>query len=137
MDNKVKSRLILLVTLLIGVILGMVLQSFIMKWHFEKRVNRLRTARGFTERFERIIQPTDEQRPEVERILENHFQHIQKRMRKPFQELQAQLDTLEMELSKVLTPEQMERLKQFRKRMDGHQKGPKPPFGPPPPMPNE
>ncbi len=129
MSVKVKMSLIILVTLIVGMLLGALIQGAFMRNQFHKRITRLRTPEGFMRRFERVIRPTEEQKPEIDKILLKNFERFNKRLTPPVQEMGRIMDTLRMELDPVLTPEQKARLHRHFEHM---RRFPPPPPGRPP-----
>lgn len=129
MTVKVKLSIIILVTLVIGMMLGALIQGAFMRNQFHKRITRLRTPEGFVRRFERVIQPTETQKPEIDKILLRNFERLNKRLAPPVQEMRRVIDTLQMELDPVLTPEQQARLHRHFEHM---RRFPPPPPGRPP-----
>ncbi|MCU0646281.1 MAG: hypothetical protein MUC94_18740, partial [bacterium] len=61
MNMKAKTTLILLVTLLIGILLGVFLDRTIMRFRFQKRFSEVRQPRGITRMFENLIRPDESQ----------------------------------------------------------------------------
>ena len=57
MKAKAKSFIIIIVTFLIGIVLGIVICNTFMRPDYRKKINRLRTPEGFIDAYERIIQP--------------------------------------------------------------------------------
>ncbi|MBN2102529.1 hypothetical protein JW835_00645 [bacterium] len=144
MKTMTKTVVLLILTFVLGVISGAVLQGFLIRQHIKKFNRHMRTPEGFIERFERIIDPTDEQRKEIRAILEKHHQ----KMMQFHKEFPMHMDSLKTDLDSILTEEQKEKLKKMRpfikkkqpdkdlkrwhrwkeKDSDSH-----PPFPPPPP----
>ena len=137
MNTKLKSAILLLLTLLIGVIVG-VLGS---RLYMERRVTKfmaMRNERFFQHRVEALLQPKPEQMDTLKTILDKYqpkFMQLNRRFRA---ESRAILDSLHKELEPVLTDEQLQRLKERRGmppfgRPFGRQH-PDGPFGKPPGM---
>lgn len=124
MTTRVKSALLLGVTLLIGVVLGSVLNAFLADRRLE-RFGMFRSEQGFVRHLEDVIEPTDDaQRQAIEAILTR----TASRMRRHMDSAQAQgrliLDSTRAELSDILTPEQIERVDDLmRMRMERHGPG--------------
>lgn len=137
MKTRSKTILVLFVTLLIGMILGAQLHSIWMWHNFRRMTFRMRTPDGFIERFERIIEPTEEQREAIRKVLKKHHGKLI-RFQKDFP---AMMDSLRKDMDSILTEEQKARLGDrlpfmgdprfgppFRKGWRG--RGEKPPFMP-------
>jgi hypothetical protein len=117
MNVKLKSGLILVSTLILGMILGSVITGSILRNRVFDRMETLRTERGFVDRIERMIRPDEDQREQVHQILSRHFDRMKEigtRMHKNFE---AMNDSLLQDLNKVLRPEQLERFKSRMERM--------------------
>lgn len=141
MKISTKTTALLITTFLLGAICGAIVQGFIVKRGMKKFVQHMRTPGGFVERFERIVEPTVEQRKEIRAILRRHHQQIMRLQN----EFPAQMDSIRDELDAILTPEQKQRLhdKHWFKDERKHQRDRRPHFRgshpdslpPPPPMP--
>jgi hypothetical protein len=112
MTPRVKSALLLALTLLIGMVLGALLNARLAEQRLE-RLAFLRTQRGFTRFLERAITPRDEaQREAVRAVLERSAVRLSDHMQRSRAEMEAILDSTRAELQTVLTDEQMEQLEQ-------------------------
>jgi hypothetical protein len=123
MNVKLKSGLILVSTLILGMILGSVITGSILRNRVFDRMDALRTERGFVDRIERIIQPDENQREKVNQILSRHFNRMEKIGAEMHKNFTALNDSLIQDLSEVLRPDQLEH---FKSRMERMRK-----FGPP------
>lgn len=106
MKITTKTTMLLITTFLLGAICGAIVQGFIIKQGMKKFVQHMHTPGGFIERFERIIEPTDEQRKEIRTILRRHHRQMMRLQT----EFPAQMDSIRNELDAILTPEQKQRL---------------------------
>ncbi len=145
MNPRAKSTAALLVTLIIGFVLGALFMITVRRRHME-RIEKIREQQGFMFFHERLIQPTEAQRDTLQKILQKYsprFFDIARRHRK---EISVLRDSLLIELETVLTPEQMQRLKErplfkrfhpgrggppFRDRQPWRDSPRRPPGGPP------
>jgi hypothetical protein len=110
MTARVKSTLIVSVTLLIGIVLGALLHARLSEDRIE-RIAFLRSQRGFERGIERMIDyESDEQREAVREILDGTAGRIGLHYQDSRGEMGGIIDSMRMELSTVLTEEQMERL---------------------------
>ena len=144
MKTQTKLAFMLIVTLLIGMVLGFIGHGIFFRDQFKRRAERMRTPEGFMQRFERVIQPTDSQRVEIRKILQSHFQQMMQQQA-AFRE---DMDSFRKDLDSVLTADQRKRLqeslmrdrsKQFGKRSrHDHpaEPGERPPSGGPPSRPS-
>ncbi|HOP00049.1 MAG TPA: hypothetical protein PLV06_04530 [Bacteroidales bacterium] len=115
---KVKSILLIVLTLLIGFVLGMLTSAQI-------RLNKLKPVRlyfseeRFREGFYKIIEPDEKQKVEIEKILNKYAKEntsLQTDFRK---QLDVNIKAFRKELDSKLTKEQLARLKEFdEKRQD-------------------
>jgi hypothetical protein len=122
MNLKVKSSLIIIFTLIIGMLLGgVVVATFLKKDGMRDRIAAMRKPDGFSRRFERIIEPDSSQQEIIREILGKHFNRVKKTSH-----------SLRMELEPILTKEQKERLIQRLGKI--HRWGPKPGEFPRPPF---
>lgn len=119
---KAKSTIILLLTLVIGIFLGISIDRTIVHRSFEKRIAKYRARGGLLHIFERVIEPDKEnfdpeQYQKIKTILEKYSEKIYKHGKKSRQEMSAIMDSLRMELDPILTAEQKERLKHRFERL--------------------
>jgi hypothetical protein len=128
MNMKIKTMIILVFTLLIGIILGALLDRTIMRIRFQKRFHEVRRARGITRLLEDLIRPDESQYEAVKGILEKYSKRLHDQREKSFQEMDVVMDSLRAELDQILTDEQKARLKKDMERMKGmRERGPMPP----------
>lgn len=110
MNTKVKIALIIIVTLVIGIVLGAMLNRALMR-HRILRAFADRNPRGMISFIERSIRPDPDQREQIREILEKHRIRAQEIRDRFMEEMQAEFESLEAELDPILTPDQKERLK--------------------------
>ncbi|AEN72285.1 hypothetical protein Rhom172_0338 [Rhodothermus marinus SG0.5JP17-172] len=109
--------LLLLITLVLGVGLGMLLHAQLVRHRWERLVV-LRSPQGFMHRLEEAIGPVDEtQRQQIQAILARGSARMARHMAQVRRETRALLDSLRAELDAVLTPEQRIRLERFLEEM--------------------
>lgn len=124
MSIQIKSIAILLVTLLLGAIGGASVTSMIVRERLEY-IRSFSQVDGFVARFEEFIGPvSDEQREQIEPLLEAAGQDVNVMFGEFGQDFRSTVDQLEEDLSVYLTDEQIERLKarrvEARHRYIGH-----------------
>jgi hypothetical protein len=131
MNLKVKSSLIIIVTLIIGIVLGIIItQSFFRPPRIIDRIAELRSPEGFMDKFEKIINPDESQKEKIRYILQNHFEKMHNQsleFRDRFKNLN---DSLRADLNPILNDEQKERLDKMTERFRQHERdgfGPRPP----------
>jgi hypothetical protein len=128
MNVKLKSIIVIVSTLLIGMVLGSVITAAFVKNRAFDRIAEMRNERGFVKRIERLIQPDEDQKEKVREILVEHFDKMHllgEEMRITFKTMN---DSLIKDLEPILHPEQIER---FKKRMERMKR-----FGGPPGKPH-
>lgn len=113
MNTKLKVALIIIVTLVIGVVLGASLNRAFVR-HRIQRAFADRNPRGMVSFIERNIRPTPDQREKIREILEKHRKKTADMREKFMMDMQAEFESLEAELDPILTPEQKNRLKRRR-----------------------
>ena len=127
LDIKVKTALILVVTLLIGIVFGAMLHRAI----FQNKVKgflAMQTPDGFARRFERAIDTTPGQKEKVRKILDKYAEQFFEINQSHREEVAALFKSFHGELSRVLTPEQMEKMRSRRFFRPGRfPRGPGPP----------
>ncbi len=115
MNTKIKSAILLLLTLLIGVIGGMLGSRLYME-HRLKSFRAMRGERFLQHNMERLLMPTPEQRTALDSILRKYQPQFKQLNRKFRSESRALLDSLYKEMAPLLTEEQKKRM-QARRRM--------------------
>ena len=120
MKTKYKTIGLLFGTLIIGVVVGMLLHATFLRGQFRRHIHKIRTEDGFVQRFEDLIQPTEEQRVQLEKILKKHFE----KMDAQHKVLRALMDSLRTDIDSVLTEEQRQRLQKsmFLERPKSHRR---------------
>ena len=107
---RTKSVLLLVVTLLLGIVLGGVLTG----WWVQNRADRvraLRTPSGFVERVVERVEPTSAaQRDSVQIIARRTARQLERLRRSHRQQTMAFLDSMRTELRTVLSEEQISTL---------------------------
>jgi hypothetical protein len=112
---KAKPILLVIITLIIGFILGM-LTSAQLRYHRLKPVRVYFSEERFREGFYKIIEPNEKQKTEIEKILEKYAKlnsELQDNFRK---ELETNMKEFRKEIDSKLTKEQLARLKEMDER---------------------
>ena len=116
---RTKSIALLVTTLLLGIVLGAVLNAWWAHDRFE-RLRRLRTPGGFEQIVTRALDPTSpEQRREIEAVVGPTAQRLDSLRGRHWGEVRRLVDSMRVELEPILTEQQMERLTR-RIRMHRH-----------------
>ena len=110
MNTKVKIALIIIVTLVIGIVLGAMLNRAFMRFRIQ-RAFADRNPMGMISFIEKDIRPTPDQREKIREVLEKHRKKSLDLREKFMMEMQAEFESLEAELDPILTPVQKNRLK--------------------------
>ena len=112
---KAKPIIVVIVTLLIGFILGM-LTSAQIRYHKLKPVRVYFSEDRFREGFYQAIQPDEQQKAKIDQVLDKYAKinsELQNNFRK---DLDASMKTFRKELDSNLTKEQLTRLKEMDER---------------------
>ncbi|HEX7071987.1 MAG TPA: hypothetical protein VF190_14330 [Rhodothermales bacterium] len=110
MSPRTKSVLLIVATLLIGLVLGALLNARLAERRME-RLASLRSERGFVRFMEEVVQPTDEaQREAMHEVFRRTGERMAEHQERSRRDAMAILDSSRQELAEILTPEQMQRL---------------------------
>ncbi len=110
MSPRTKSTLLLLATLVIGLVLGALLNGYFVRQRLD-RIGHFATPLGFGERIERAIEPTsEEQREAIRAVLDDAAPKAVAIMRESRSRMAALNDSVKAELGNVLSEDQMKRL---------------------------
>ena len=125
MNPKVKSFLLLLISLLVGMLLGFLLKTKIIDYRFEQ-IRGLRKPDAMQNMMIEIIEPSEEQLNELKPILEKHQSKFASIMLESRVNAKILIDSLVHDISKVITEEQLERLHEHLPLMerDSGRRGP-------------
>jgi len=134
MTTRVKSAILLVVTLIIGGVIGALLQAQLTEKRFD-RIESLRSNRGLARMIERSIEfESPEQREQVLDIVDDAGKRLFENMQRNRRDARAILDSTRERLAEILTEEQMEKLEeQLTRRREGTKRGRRPNRHPPPP----
>jgi hypothetical protein len=110
MSVKVKTVLIIIITLIIGIALGAMLNRALLR-HKIHRAFSMHKPDRFAYFMEEMIQPEPEQKEQLRAILEKHSDRMEEMRKNFFSEMQAERESFLKELETILTPEQIKRLK--------------------------
>ena len=110
MNVKVKTALIIIITLIIGIFLGAMLNRALLRHKIRKTFSMHRPDK-LVFFMEEMIQPEPEQKEQIRAILEKHSSSMQEMRQRFFTEMQAERESFLKKIEPLLTPEQKERLK--------------------------
>jgi hypothetical protein len=124
---RTKSIILLVATLLLGIVLGAVLNAWWARERFE-RLRRLRTPSGFEQIVIRTLEPeSPEQRRRIEAVVGRAARRLDSLRTRHWGEVQATVDSMRVDLEPVLTDEQSEiltrRIRMHRNRFRGRPPG--------------
>ncbi len=112
MTPRSKSILLIVATLVIGGLIGALVHARLSEARIE-RISAYRSDRGFIRFVERGIGPTDDrQQEEIRRIVSSAADRAADVSMRHREEMRAIMDSTRSALFHILTPEQMERLRQ-------------------------
>ena len=115
MKTRTKSTLLLAVVLLLGIAIGVLFGGVLTNRRMQ-RIAHLRTGPGISQLVERAVRPeSDEQRERIQAIMRDAGPRFAELFQRTQEDMRALSDSVMSELEEVLTPEQMEAL---RERMD-------------------
>lgn len=139
MNPTVKSSLIIVITLLIGIAIGFELSEISVK-HYMEQMRGPRRPEGFLEMFEKVIKPDEKQKPVIDSILIRYHNKMDGIARSNMSRIRGVVDSMQTELKANLTKEQTERLDNEMAKMRHNAPPPEAPpedrrgFPPPPPL---
>jgi hypothetical protein len=111
MNPRFRSALLLLVTLVIGMILGALIHSSVRDHRMKRGAGFMRSEENFVQSFEKTIGPVDEQQAEEIRVvLTEAAPGVISQWKANQTEIRSQLDVMQEKLSPILDEDQLERL---------------------------
>jgi Spy/CpxP family protein refolding chaperone len=127
MNMKVKTTLIIIATLIIGIIFGALLSRAYLH-HRIRRAFVMVDPNRFMPFFEQIISPTPEQNEQIRKIIQKHTKQVQE-LRNNFEAgMASSFESLRKELDSILTSEQKERLEKMMRERRPWMRRDMPPF---------
>ena len=109
MNIKLKTSLLIIFTLIIGIVIGAMLNRAFLHNRVQ-RVFQKRAPNVFVQSYVQAIRPEQEQQKQIQKILDVYAQRMWEIREKNRQDLEVLMEAMQAELETVLTPEQMERL---------------------------
>ena len=119
MTPKVQSIILTLLTLAIGFVAGFMVNSFLFQNRVKQIRDRMGNPDGYIHHICRIVDASPQQCEEIQPILEAHHPRMREINKKFGRDMRASLDSLSKQLEPILTPAQIEKLKQPMKRRKG------------------
>ncbi len=127
MNMKVKTTLIIIATLIIGIIFGALLSRAYLH-HRIRRAFVMVDPNRFMPFFEQIIDPTPEQSDQIRKIIRKHANDVLE-IRNDFEaRMSSSFESLQKNLDSVLTPEQKDRLEKMMRERRPRMRRDMPPF---------
>jgi len=115
MNMKVRTTIVIIITLIFGIVLGAMLNRTFTHQRIKRAFDTVNPNR-FTMILERAIDPTEKQKKQIREILQNHTNQVEELRKNAMEGMQTSLQSLKKELDSVLTPEQKERLEEMMKK---------------------
>jgi Spy/CpxP family protein refolding chaperone len=112
MNIKVKTTLIIMSTLIIGIIIGALLSRAYLH-HRIRRAFTMVNPNRFMIFFEQNISPTPEQSEQIRKIIQKHAKTVSELQKNLRDGMDSSIESLQKELDSVLTPEQKRRLERM------------------------
>jgi Spy/CpxP family protein refolding chaperone len=109
MNIKLKTSLIIIFTLVVGIVIGALLNRALMQNRVQ-RVLSMRRPNVFTHSYLEIIKPNPDQTKQIREILERNGQVMEEIRSKSREDLESAMSAMMTELKSVLTPEQIRQL---------------------------
>ena len=116
MSARTKSILLVVATLIVGMILGAIINGMIVRHKWE-RMQSMRHPGGLANFVDELVGATPEQREELDAILEKHHAAIRKRMEETRYKMGFLIDSLHQDLGRILSESQLEKLEHHLKRL--------------------
>ena len=121
------AALALVVTFIAGFIVGAVVDRFLTMHRPGFRRPPAMVADAMLERLDNRLDLTDQQRVQIESILEKRHERIHSLQESIHPKVQAEIQQTNAEIERVLTPEQREKFQKLKMRMHPRGKGRKGP----------
>lgn len=121
MDIKIKTAVIIISTLLIGIIVGFMGSRIVMKQRMKFMTEEPMPAR-LHKSLMRIIRPTEQQRESIEPLLNSYTEKFNLINHDHRFEMESLIDSLFVDLLPLLNEKQQQRLTKRKERMEGKQK---------------
>jgi len=116
MNIKVKTTFIIIITLIIGIVLGAMFNRAFMHLRIRRAFDMVNPSRSMV-MLERAIGPNPDQRKLVKEILQKHANDVAELRKNLTEGMQSSFESMRKDLDSVLTPEQKKRLeKMMRER---------------------
>ena len=119
MQTRTKSAFLLLAVLVLGMVIG-ILVSGVLHNRRMQRIARIRTGPGMEQLIERAVQPeSEEQAARIREVMQVAAPRFAELFANTHEEMRALSDSVLSELEAILSPEQMEQLRQHMEMRRG------------------
>jgi len=111
MNMKLKVTFIIIITLVLGIVVGFMLN----RTYSQRRVRNIISRRSpefFVTFYERILEPDTKQSKMIREILDTHAKQVSDIRENYQEEVQSLFESVKAQIDPILTPEQKERLKE-------------------------
>ena len=115
MNMKVKTTIVIIITLLFGIVFGALLNRTFTHRRIRKAFDAVNPIR-FMMILEEAIDATDEQKKQIREILQSHAKQVEELRKNAMEGMETSLQALKKELDSVLTAEQKECLEEMMKK---------------------
>jgi hypothetical protein len=120
MNIKLKTTIVIIFTLAIGIIIGAMLNRTLTQNRIKNILSRRDPGR-FAALYEKIIEPTPEQSKLIREVLGKHGKRISEIRKKFHEEMKSEFELMKKKMDSILTPEQKKRLeKRLARRFPRH-----------------
>lgn len=109
MNVKVKTTFIIIITLVIGIVIGAMLNRALLQQRIKRTISMANPNR-LVAIYEEIILPDSVQTKMIREILSKHAKQVSEIRMKARKDMQSTFESTKKELDKLLTPEQKKRL---------------------------
>lgn len=111
MNVKTKTSLIIVITLIVGMVIGALLNRALLQNRVQ-RVFSMRNPNTFVQSYLEAIKPDSDQEKQIREILERNGQRFEDIRSKSRQDLESSMLAMMSELESLLTPEQIKQLEE-------------------------
>ncbi|MBN2089858.1 hypothetical protein JW964_09595 [candidate division KSB1 bacterium] len=126
MNIRLKTSLIVLVTIILGIIAGILIERSILHERFRRKFMQSRVSDVFRSRMEQLISPDSTQQDTVKKILDKHSKRMGETDSLIHTRIQSNLDSLKNELKFVLREDQFKRVEEKVERLKKYRRKPPP-----------
>ncbi len=126
MNIRLKTSLIVLVTVILGIILGILIERSIIHEHFRHKNMQSRFSDMFRSHIEQLINPDSTQQDTVKKILDRQSRRMDETDSLIHSRIQSNLDSLKNDLKFVLRDEQFKRVEEKLDRIKKYRRRPPP-----------